>query len=229
MKQAQKGTYLCDPQAVRSLAHKLFLMKHYSLSAAIHLHHQLQILVISHWKNQKITTILMERMATKIIDLCLQILPFLNHLIMMMGIQKKRIMCTKDAADIPPRLPPVTPRDFEPRREDQREWQQLPCRSGRTRNPPNCLVNTYREQRLPSDIERDIARDRYWRRAVGQDSDSNQTHPHAQPQSDTGSGQAPVTDVPYSNNQEEPDHPMTGTDNIGYIIKIAWEGGINLM
>jgi hypothetical protein len=35
--------------------------------------------------------------------------------------------------------------------------------------------------------------------------------------------------VPYSNNQEEPDHPMTGMDDVGYIIKIAREGGMDLM
>jgi hypothetical protein len=90
------------------------------------------------------------------------------------GYNKVELNAQTDAADIPPRSPPVTPHDFEPHQEDQHEWQQLPRRSGRTRNPPNCPGNTYGEQRLPSDIERDIARDRYWRRAVGQDSDSNQ-------------------------------------------------------
>jgi hypothetical protein len=32
------------------------------------------------------------------------------------------------------------------------------------------------------------------------------------------------TDVPYSNSQEEPDHLMTGMDEVGYITKIAQEG-----
>jgi hypothetical protein len=145
------------------------------------------------------------------------------------GYTKEEPNAQTDAADEPPRSPPVTSCDFELHRDDQREWQQLPRRSGRTRNPPNRPGNTYGEQRLPSDIERDIARDRYWRRAVGQDSDSNRSRPRAQPRSDTGSGQAPVTDVPYSNNQEEPDHPMTGTDDVGYITKIAQEGGMDLM
>jgi hypothetical protein len=93
MKQAPKGTYLCDPQAVRSSAHKPYLMKHYFLSAAISLHHQLQILVISHQKNQKITPILMEQMAMKMINLHQQICPFLNHLIKMMGIPKMSLTC----------------------------------------------------------------------------------------------------------------------------------------
>jgi hypothetical protein len=35
--------------------------------------------------------------------------------------------------------------------------------------------------------------------------------------------------VPYSNCQEEPDHPMTGMDDVGYISKIAQEGGVDLM
>jgi hypothetical protein len=89
------------------------------------------------------------------------------------GYTKEEPDTQTNAADEPPRSPPVTSRDFEPRRDDQHEWQQLPRRSGRTRNPPNRPGNTYGEQRLPSDIERDIARDWYWRRAVGQDSDSN--------------------------------------------------------
>jgi hypothetical protein len=134
-----------------------------------------------------------------------------------------------DAADAPPRSPPVTPCNFESCREDQCKWQQLPCRSGRTRNPPNHLGNTYGEQWLPSNIERDIARDQYWRRAVGQDLDSNQTRPWAQPWSDTGSGLAPQPDVPYSNSQEEPNHLMTGMDEVGYITKIAQEGRTDLM
>jgi hypothetical protein len=62
------------------------------------------------------------------------------------GYTKDEPNTQKDAANVPPRLPPVTPCDFEPRRDDQREWQQLPCRSGRTRNPPNRPGNTYGEQ-----------------------------------------------------------------------------------
>jgi transposase InsO family protein len=145
------------------------------------------------------------------------------------GYMKEEPDAQTDAADEPPRSPPVTSHDFEPHRDDQCEWQQLPHRSGRTRNPPNCPGNTYGEQRLPSDIERDIMRGRYWRRAMGQDSDSNWTWPRTQPWSDTGSGQAPVTDMHYSNNQEEPDHLMTGMDDVVYIIKIAREGGMDLM
>jgi hypothetical protein len=57
----------------------------------------------------------------------------------------KREPVQTDAADAPPRLPPVTSRDFQSCREDQREWQQLPCRFGRNRNPPNYLGNTYGE------------------------------------------------------------------------------------
>jgi hypothetical protein len=35
--------------------------------------------------------------------------------------------------------------------------------------------------------------------------------------------------VPYSNNQEESDQTMSGTDNVGYISKIAWKGGTDLI
>jgi hypothetical protein len=78
-----------------------------------------------------------------------------------------------NAADAPLPLPPVTPDDFHPWWEDQEEWRQLPRRSGRMQNIPKRPGNTYGENHLPSDIERDIAWDQYWKRSVGQDLDSN--------------------------------------------------------
>jgi hypothetical protein len=68
-------------------------MKCYSLGAEILQHHKSQILMTFHWKNQKITTILMEWMAMKMINLCLQICSFLSHLKKMMGIPKMSLMC----------------------------------------------------------------------------------------------------------------------------------------
>ena len=146
------------------------------------------------------------------------------------GYNPKEPSAPKDAADEPPTSPPVTQRDFEPRREDQTEWQQLPRRSGRTRNPPNRPGNVYGDNRLPSDVERDIARDRYWNRTVGQDSTSYRRRPQAQREEPVaGPSSAPQNDVPDSINREEPDPSMQGTDDVGYIIKIAREGGTNLM
>jgi hypothetical protein len=146
------------------------------------------------------------------------------------GYNPKELSAPKDAADEPPTSPPVTQRDFEPRREDQTEWQQLPRRSGRTRNPPNRPGNVYGDNRLPSDVERDIARDRYWNRTVGQDSTSYRRRPQAQREEPVaGPSSAPQNDVPDSINREEPDPAMQGTDDVGYIIKIAREGGANLM
>ena len=134
-----------------------------------------------------------------------------------------------DATNAPPPPPPVSTEDFRPRREDQQEWQQLPRRSGRQRKIPNRPGNTYGEQRLPSDIERDIARDRYWKKSVGQDSDHNRTRPRPQQQEPVaGPSSAPRESVPDSNNQEH-DHPMGEPDEAGYIKKITKEGGDELI
>jgi len=57
--------------------------------------------------------------------------------------------------------------NFEPCREDQEEWQNLPRRSGRTRTILTRPDNVYGEKRLPSDLVHDVARDPYWKRTVG--------------------------------------------------------------
>jgi hypothetical protein len=78
-------------------------------------------------------------------------------------------------ADLPPPPPPVTPEDFVPRHQDQDEYRNAPHRSGRQRIVTNRPGNIYGDNRLPSDIERDIVHDRYWRRTVDQDLSSSRT------------------------------------------------------
>jgi hypothetical protein len=79
-----------------------------------------------------------------------------------------------DAANnVPPIEQPVSPKDFEPRRQDQREWNDLPARrSSRNRTIPKCPGNIYGETCAPLDIARDIEHEWYWKKTVGQDSTS---------------------------------------------------------
>jgi len=47
------------------------------------------------------------------------------------------------------------------------EWNRLPCRSGHERNVTRCPKNVYGETHPPSEIERDLMHDRYWKKIVG--------------------------------------------------------------
>jgi len=52
-------------------------------------------------------------------------------------------------------------------RHDMDEWNRLPCRSGCERNVTRHPGNVYGKTRPPSEIERDLVRDRYWKKIVG--------------------------------------------------------------
>jgi hypothetical protein len=59
--------------------------------------------------------------------------------------------------------------------------------------------------------------------------DSNRIRPQSHKEPDTGLSSAPHESVPDSNNKEEPDPAMQGTDDFSYISKIAKEGGTDFM
>jgi len=47
------------------------------------------------------------------------------------------------------------------------EWNRLLCRSGHERNVTRHAGNMYGETHPPSEIERDLLHDQYWKKIVG--------------------------------------------------------------
>ena len=75
-----------------------------------------------------------------------------------------------DAAKAPPPTrKTISFEDFTPRKKDQKQWEELPLRqSTRERIPTHKPSSIYGEKLAPSEIERDIAREGYWKKKVGQ-------------------------------------------------------------
>src|ERR1700733_14823667 len=140
----------------------------------------------------------------------------------------------EDADKTPPASPPTTTRevsteDFLPRREDQDEWNELPRRSGRSRNIPNRPGNVYGEDRLPSDISRDIERAKYWKKTVGdKDPTSYRTRYNKsfEEPSVAGPSSGVIQNAPSNNSENSTE--MQGIQDETYLVRIVNEGGNRL-
>ena len=125
-----------------------------------------------------------------------------------------------------------TQSDFEPHREDQEEWQQLPRRSGQTRTIPTCSGNVYGEKWLPSDIVRDTACDRYWKKQVGDEGSSHKPTvkipgPASVPHS-TNDTPMDVDENLEPSTQSPPKQRDNDDEEARIVAKLAQEGGESL-
>lgn len=128
--------------------------------------------------------------------------------------------------------------NFNPRREDNEEFRRLP-----RHNPPRLKKkyqrpdNLYRgpeDTRLPSEIQRDVERDRTWRRQVGDKEPGSsklptrmsrrRTHP---PSNQDPKSSIPKEEFPPSNPNVDKDWDMSGSD--ANLTRITQEGGVSLM
>jgi len=84
------------------------------------------------------------------------------------------------------------------------EWNRLPCRSGCERNTTRHPGNVYSETHPPSEIERDLVHDQYWKKIIGLEALSGS---HVQPPQSRNI--PPLSQAPDSNTEENDQHDIT--------------------